>query len=77
MDKKLALFWERVNKPELTRSNPKDYDKKVLVKSRIVDPLFLKTKGQIIRLSAVDKDWEGIIKIQLKPKQYFLKYSGV
>jgi len=76
-DKKLALFWKRLNNPELTRNNHVNFDKKVVVKSRIVDPLFLGASGETVRLSVVDKQWKSIVKKELQPKEYCLEFSKI
>jgi HD superfamily phosphohydrolase len=73
-DDKLKLLWDRMNKKIRVNNNPNDYDVKVFCKSRIVDPLF-EDNGRLIRLSDADLNWKDIIKRELKPKQYFLKFE--
>ncbi len=72
-DKKLKLFWDRMNKNIKADSNPNDYDAQVFCKSRIVNPLF-KDNSILKRVSEVDANWGDIIKRELKPKQYFIKF---
>lgn len=74
-DKKLALFWRRMNGEVATRNNPRSYDEKVAVKSRIVDPLFLNSKKEIVRFSQAEPDWKLIVKKELEPKEYYLKFD--
>jgi HD superfamily phosphohydrolase len=73
-DSKLELLWERMNNRIEARQNPDDYDAQVFCKSRIVDPLFKNGKS-LKRLSAADPNWKKIVKQELKPKQYFLKFA--
>jgi hypothetical protein len=75
MDKKLALFWTRMNDKTPIRNNPKDYDAQVFVKSRIVDPLFMSKNAEIKRLSQVSKIWTKVVAWESKPKEYFLKFG--
>lgn len=74
-DKKLAQLWRRLNNKAVTRNNPKNYDKKVTVKSRIVDPLFLDSKKEIVRFSDFFPSWKATVKKELKPKVYYLKFD--
>ena len=73
-DKRLNLFWQRMNDKIGISQNRCDYDTKIFCKSRIVDPLF-KDNGKIKRLSEAKRGWQKIIKQELKPKEYFLKYD--
>lgn len=73
-DEKLKLLFDRMdNKTEII-DDPKSYDARVYCKSRIVDPLFLK-HGKMRRFSEVDRKWGRIVKEELKPKEYFLKFD--
>lgn len=73
-DKRLKLFWGRMNNKVKICNNPDDYDARVFCKSRVVDPLF-KKEGSIKRLSEVELSWGEILKRELKPKEYFLKFG--
>jgi len=73
-DEKLKLFWDRMNNKVRARNDPNDYDARVFCKSRIVDPLF-RDNGILRRVSEKDSSWRDIIKEELKPKQYFLKFD--
>jgi uncharacterized protein len=73
-NKKINLFWRRMNDKNSVRENAANYDKQIFCKSRIVDPLFI-NKGKIKRLSQARPEWGKIVKQELKPKQYFLKYN--
>jgi len=56
------------------KNDPKNYEVIVYCKSRIVDPSF-KDGNKIKKLSQVDKNWQKILKKELKPKKYFLKFE--
>jgi len=73
-DEKLKLFWKRMNNEIKVYNNPSSYDAQVFCKSRIVDPLF-RDNGVLKRVSDVESSWSNIIKQELKPKQYFLKFE--
>lgn len=73
-DEKLKLFWERMNNKIKAINNPNDFDVQVFCKSRVVDPLF-KDNGILKRVSEAEPNWVDIIKQELKPKQYFLKFE--
>jgi hypothetical protein len=55
-------------------NNPDDYDKRILCKSRVVDPFF-KDGEKLKRVSEVDAAWAARISEGLKPKEYFLKFE--
>jgi len=73
-DEKLKLFWERMNNKIKISNNPNDYDAQVFCKSRIVNPLFL-DNGSLKRISEIELSWNDIIKQELQPKKYFLKFE--
>jgi hypothetical protein len=73
-DKKLRLLWDRMNNKIKIVNNPKDYDSIVFCKSRIVDPLF-RNGGALKRVSDEDLEWKKIVKHELEPKQYFLRFE--
>jgi len=73
-DKKLNLFWNRMNNNIKADNNPNDYDAQVFCKSRVVDPLF-KDNGVLKRLSETEISWSDIIKKELEPKEYFIKFT--
>ncbi len=72
-DKELELLWKRMKGETKIINNPDDYDAIVFCKSRAVDPPF-KEKGEIKRFSDKNRKWKKIIKKELLPKQYFLKF---
>ena len=77
-DKILNLLWLKMNNKIKAKQVSGNYDGQIFCKSRIVDPLFL-NQGKIKRLSETLPGWSKIVKQELKPKQYFLKfekYSG-
>jgi len=55
-------------------NDPADYDVQVACKSRAVDPLFC-ADGIIKRVSEVDDKWKKILKVESKPKTYFIKFD--
>lgn len=73
-DEKLNLLWRRMNGKIKIRQNCRDYDAKIFCKSRIIDPLFM-DKGGIKQLSEAEANWGKIVKQELKPKKYFLKFE--
>lgn len=73
-DNYLDLLWQRMNGNIKARQNRKNYDAQVFCKSRIVDPLFMDGK-KIKRLSDAEPGWKKIVKQELKPKEYFLKFE--
>ncbi len=73
-DKKLKLLWERMNNKIKASNNPNDYDAQVFCKSRVIDPLF-KQNGVLKRVSDAEPSWSNIIKTELKPKKYFIKFG--
>jgi uncharacterized protein len=73
-DSKLSVFWERMNNKITSKNNPKDYDRKIFCKSRIVDPLCL-DGGKIKRVSEIEPSWADVIKQESKPKEYFVKFA--
>ncbi len=72
-DERLKLLFDRMNNKVKIINDPNNYDAGVFCKSRVVDPLF-KQGQEIKRVSEVDPNWNDIIKRELKPKQYFLKF---
>ncbi|MEI6596977.1 MAG: hypothetical protein WCL13_02060 [bacterium] len=73
-DKHLNLLWQRMNGKIKAKQNRKNYDAHIFCKSRIVDPLFI-DKKKIKRLSEDELSWGKIVKQELKPKEYFLKFN--
>jgi len=73
-DQKLDLLLRRVNREIECMLNEQDYDIIVRCRSRIVDPLF-QDNYSIKRLSEVDDKWAEIIKKELLPKRYFIKFE--
>ena len=72
-DEKLRILWKRMNDKEQITNNTEKYDAKVFCKSRVVDPLF--SSGNILkRVSDEELSWKEIIKKEMIPKQYFLKF---
>lgn len=74
-DKKLKVLFDRMNNKVEVTNNSDSFDASVFCKSRVVDPLFMKGK-EIKRVSQVDSNLGKIIKRELEPKQYFLKFKN-
>jgi len=73
VDKNLDLLLRRMEGKTKFKIDRKNYNVHTFCKSRIVDPLF-KHGNSIKRLSEVDKKWAEIIEIELKPKEYFIRF---
>ncbi len=73
-DEKLKILFARMSGEVSAVNNPADYDKRVLCKSRVVDPFF--RDGKILkRVSEVDAAWAAALPGELKPKEYFIKFE--
>lgn len=73
-DKKLNILWQRMNNKIKVKNNKKNFDLHVFVKSRSVDPLF-KKGNKTLRLSDQYKKWKKVLKKDLNPKEYCLKFE--
>ena len=73
-DERLKLLFDRMNNKVKFKNNPANYDVKIFCKSRIVDPSF-EENGEIRRVSDADKNWKNILEVEIKPKEYFLKFE--
>jgi len=73
-DTRLSLLSDRMNNRIGFKNNPNNYDSKVFCKSRVVNP-FCWHEGQIARISKIEPSWNEIIKLESKPKEYFLKFE--
>jgi uncharacterized protein len=73
-DTRLSLLWDRMNAKVHVVNDPKTYESKVVIKSRITDPLFL-DKNIVKRVSDRDPSWKKIIEKELLPKTYYLKFK--
>jgi len=73
-DPKLKILFQRMTGKIKVKNDPKNYDVIVHCKSRIVDPLF-KDGNKIKKLSQVDKNWQKVLKEELTPKKYLLKFQ--
>jgi len=74
-DLKLKILFQRMEGKIKFKNDPENYDVIVYCKSRIVDPL-VKIGEKIKRFSQVNKNWEKILKKELIPKKYFLKFEN-
>ena len=73
-DSKLKILFQRMTGKIKAKNDPQNYDVIVYCKSRIVDPLF-KDRNKIKKLSQVDKNWRKILKQEVIPKKYCLKFE--
>jgi hypothetical protein len=73
-DSHLRLLFERMNNKIKYKNDPNNYDQRVFCKSRMIDPLFWH-KDKIRRLSEIKPSWDKVIKEEVKPKEYFLKFE--
>jgi len=71
----LKGLWARMNNMARGTNNPRNYEAKVDLKSRLVDPLFLDGL-KIKRLSGSWPSWRKTLRRELKPKRYLLKFSS-
>ena len=74
-DEKLSKLWRLMNGNIPVTENIKLFNRRILMKSRAVDPLFITENGAIIKVSDRDPKWGEIVKRELKPKEYFVKYG--
>lgn len=72
-DKRLDLLLRRMEGKTKFKVDKKNYSIHTFCKSRVVDPLF-KHENSIKRLSEIDKKWAKIVKEELRPKEYFIKF---
>lgn len=72
-DPQLKGLWVRFNNKVKIINDPKNYDAIVYCKSRVVDPLCF-YRNEIMNVSGIDKKWQKILKIESRPKKYFLKF---
>jgi hypothetical protein len=73
-DKELNLFWQRANNKIRVFNDPKNFETFLYCKSRSVDPLF-KDKGEILHLSNYYSEWKKVVREELTPKKYFLRFA--
>ncbi len=74
-DAQLQVLFRRIT-PGQTKfhNDPNKYQVRILLKSRIVDPLF-QAGQQTKRLSAVDPSWQKVVQKEMLPKEYFLRFE--
>ena len=73
-DEGLDSLWKNMNNGKGYKNNPDEYDAEVYCKSRVVDPL-CQHNGKIMRISEIDPEWKDVLKKELEPKRYFIKFS--
>jgi len=73
-DARLKLLFRRMDNQVGFKNNPNDYDAKVFIKSRMVDPP-CQYNGEIKRISEIEPEWQKIIERESQPKEYFLKFA--
>lgn len=73
-DTELNKYWARMNNKYGYEINLENYDARVVCKSRVVDPLFLKD-GIITRYSGINLEWKEFYRREMQPKEYFIKFN--
>jgi len=73
-DTNLVLLNKHLNNEIKLCSSPNDFDKQIVCKSRVVDPLCF-DEGKIKRVSEIYPEWESIVVEESKPKEHFLKFE--
>jgi uncharacterized protein len=73
-DQHLFILWQRMAGVLKAHSSNDDKLPAVYVKSRVIDPLFIK-EHKIIRLSDYDKEWKNVVIEESKPKCYRIEYA--
>lgn len=74
-DKILNKLLNRMEEKTKWKINKRNYSTHIFCKSRAVDPLFL-VDGRTKRVSEADKNFVKIIKKELKPKEYYIKFEN-
>lgn len=72
-DQELRRLFKRMDVKVEVVNDPDNHESVVFCKSRIVDPLFRQGR-EIKRVSEIDEKWAGVVKEEMKPKQYFLRF---
>lgn len=72
-DKELSHLFLCMNNKIAHTNDPSNYETKVVCKARIVDPLYHEG-SDVKKLSEADSEWAEILKNELKPKEYYLKF---
>lgn len=73
-DEHLQLLFDRMSNKIAFKDDPKDFEREVFCKSRVVDPL-CKHEEKIMRVSEIDANWGKILEEESKPKHYFIKFE--
>ena len=74
-DKRLRILCDRMNNKIACCNSQKDYQYKVVCKSRVIDPWCIFSKTKIVKVSDIDEKYREILKKQSKPKVYYLRYE--
>jgi hypothetical protein len=72
-DETLDKLLNRMEGKTKWKINSQNYDTKVLVKSRAIDPL-VEINKNLKRLSEIDKNFKTKIAQNLKPRKYYIKF---
>lgn len=76
-DKNMKVLLDRADNKYIYKNSSKDdYDLHSMCKSRAVDPLFLED-GKLKRVSEIDQKFAELKEINLKPKEYYIKFLGL
>lgn len=71
-DPELMVLWDDMNNKHGFEENKNDYEYIIYLKSRVVDPKFIKA-DDVMRISEVNFEWAKITQKALEPVKYYLK----
>lgn len=74
-DKELKILFDRMNNKTKIINDLNNYHVSIFCKSRVIDPLFEQNQ-ELKKVSQIDLKWSDIVKKELKPKQYFLRFES-
>lgn len=72
-DEYLNKLWQRMNNKMDYKNDKADFEEVCYCKSRIVDPLVMHN-NEIRRVSDIKPGWKEVVKAELLPKKYYIKF---
>lgn len=69
-------LWLRMNNQIKAYESNEGYESEVFCKSRVVDPLWLSSDAQLLRVSQIDAEWACLLQEELRPKRYLLAFGS-
>ncbi|MFA6159584.1 MAG: HD domain-containing protein [Parcubacteria group bacterium] len=72
-DERLRYLFDRMNNKIKVKNDSEDFQERIVCKSRVIDPLCYHD-GRIQRVSDINLEWKEVIREEIKPKEYFLKF---